>query len=299
MQLRELEWFITLTETGNMTTTAEQLNISQPTLSRALARLERKLGVKLFDRNQNRLRLNKYGEIFRAHAVRAIDEINQGEERIATLVDPDRGVVSLGFLHSFGGWLIPRLLDRYRALAPRTSFELCGGASDAVVDDVRHGRIDIGFVAPQPTADDLHWLPLGHEELGLGVPPGHAFEGRGDIAVADLMDEPMVALKVGYGLRQVTDRLCREAGFSPRIETEVTELSTLRALVAAGMGVAIIPAAQPGHPPTTPTIPFRDHAVFRQYGAVTRTHGPSGRAARRFLEFVAEQTERQQPPTSR
>ncbi|WP_327098167.1 LysR family transcriptional regulator [Nocardia vinacea] len=298
MQLRELEWFISLTETGNMTSTAEQLNISQPTLSRALARIERRLGVELFDRHQNRLRLNKYGEVFRAHAVRAVDEINQGEERIATLVDPDRGVVSIGFLHSFGGWLIPRLLDGYRVFAPRTSFELCGGAADAIVDDVRHGRIDIGFVAPRPNADDLRWLSLGREELGLGVPPGHPLEGRADIAVADLVDEPMVALEVGYGLRQVTDRLCREAGFTPRIVIEVTELSTLRALVTAGMGVAVIPTAWPGHTLATPTIPFRDRSISRQYGAVTRAHGPSGQAAQRFLEFVAEQS-RSQPDTSR
>lgn len=287
MQLRELEWFTTLAETGHMTSAAEQLNISQPTLSRALSRLERKLGVQLFDRRQNRLQLNKYGEIFRAHAVRAMNELEQGAERIATLVDPDRGVVSLGFLHSFGGWLIPQLLDRYRDLAPHTSFELRGDASDAVVDDVRHGRIDIGFVAPEPSADDLLWIPLGREQLCLGIPQGHPFEGRQAIAVTDLAQEPMVALKVGYGLRQVLDRLCREAGFTPRIEIEVTELSTLRALVAAGMGVAVVPAAQPGHRSATPTVAFRDPAVFREYGAVIRPYGPSGRAARRFLEFVS------------
>ena len=111
MQLRELEWFTTLAETEHMTEASLRLNVSQPTLSRALARLERKLGVKLFDRHRNGLQLNKYGEIFQAHAVRAMNEIDRGEERIATLVDPLRGSVSLGFVHSFGGWLIPDLLN--------------------------------------------------------------------------------------------------------------------------------------------------------------------------------------------
>lgn len=155
MELRELQWFTTLAETEHMTEASLRLNVSQPTLSRALARLERKLGVNLFDRHQNRLRLNKYGEIFQAHALRAMHEIDRGEERIATLVDPERGLVSLGFLHSFGGWLIPDLLNRYRKHAPHTSFELRGGASDAVVDDVRQGSVDIGFVAPEPAADDV------------------------------------------------------------------------------------------------------------------------------------------------
>lgn len=289
MELRELEWFVTLAETEHVTIAATRLHISQPTLSRSLARLERNLGAKLFDRQQNRLRLNKYGEIFQVHALRALGEIAQAAERITTLVDPERGLVSLGFVHSFGGWLIPDLLNDYRRIAPSTSFELNGGAADTVVDDVRKGRIDIGFVAPQPVADDLQWVPLGREDLHLGIPPGHAFEDRERIMIAELVDEPMVALKAGYGLRQVTDRLFRDAGISPRIVMEVTELSTLRALVNAGMGVAIVPAEQPGSAGTAISVPLGDPNAFRNYGAVTRLYGPSGSAARRFMQFVTEE----------
>lgn len=287
MQLRELQWFTTLAETEHITEASIRLNISQPTLSRALARTERKLGVQLFDRHQNRLRLNRYGKLYQAHALRALNELDRAEQRIATLVDPDRGSVSLGFAHSFGGWLIPDLLMRYRGVASSTSFELHGGACDSVVDSVRQGKIDIGFVAPEPAADDLVWIPLGHEALCLRVPAGHAFEGHDHIAMTDVSDEPMVALKAGHGLRQATDRLCREAGFRPRIALEATELPTLHALVAAGLGVAVVPAAPSGHPSATGTVPLSDPTAFQCYGAVIRRHGPSSQAARRFLKFVA------------
>ncbi|MCX4642036.1 MULTISPECIES: LysR family transcriptional regulator [unclassified Streptomyces] len=289
MELRELDWFTTLAETEHMTAASLRLNVSQPTLSRALARLERKVGVKLFDRHRNGLRLNKYGEIFQAHAERAMNELGRGAERIASLVDPERGSVSLGFVHSFGGWLVPDLMSRYREHAPSTTFELSGGACDTVVDDVRHGNIDVGFVAPEPVADDLEWIPLGREELCLGVPLGHAFEGRDHVTIADLTHEPMVALRAEFGLRHVMDRLCREAGFSPRIKIEVSELSTLHALVASGMGVAVVPVPRPGHAPgpVIRGIPFSDPTAFRSYGAVTRRGGPSSQAARRFVEFVA------------
>ncbi|MCX5435626.1 MULTISPECIES: LysR family transcriptional regulator [unclassified Streptomyces] len=289
MLLRELEWFTTLAETQHMTEASLRLSISQPTLSRALARLERKLGVQLFDRHHSGLRLNKYGEIFHAHAVRAMSEVDRGEERIATLVDPQRGSVSLGFIHSFGGWLVPDLLNGYRKLAPRTSFELHGAACDAVVDEVRDGTVDIGFVAPQPGADDVQWTPLGRERLCLSVPPGHALEGRDQVAIAELAAEPMVVLKTGFGLRQITDSLCGQAGFRACIAIEVTELSTLHALVAAGMGVAVVPASWPeGMPGSTAiTVPFSDPTAFRDYGAVTRRGGPGSRAAQRFLGYVA------------
>jgi LysR family transcriptional activator of glutamate synthase operon len=287
VEVRELEWFITLAETENVTSAAVQLHISQPTLSRALARIERRVGVKLFDRHQNRLRLNKYGEIFQAHALRAMRELSLGEERIRTLIDPVSGVVSLGFLHSFGGWLIPSLLDRYKSVAPSTTFELEGAAADLIVDGVRSGRIDIGFVAPQPVADDLAWVPLGREHLRLEVPAGDEFEGRESISIAEMADRPMLALGPEYGLRHVVDRLFAEAGLVPQISIESTELSTLRALVHHGSGVAIVPVPPGSQPASTTMIPIRDRDAFRHYGAVTRPGGPTGSAARSFLQFAA------------
>jgi LysR family transcriptional activator of glutamate synthase operon len=287
VEVRELEWFITLAKTENVTNAATQLHISQPTLSRALARIERRVGVKLFDRQQNRLRLNKYGEIFQAHAVRAMRELSLGEERIRTLVDPVSGVVSLGFLHSFGGWLIPSLLDRYRAVAPSTTFELEGGAADLIVEGVRSGRIDIGFVAPQPSADDLGWIRLGREHLCLEVPAGDMFEGRESISIADIAERPMLALGQEYGLRHVVDRLFAEAGLTPQISIEATELSTLRALVHHGSGIAIVPVPPGPQTMSTTIIAINDADAFRFYGAVTRREGPTGSAARSFLEFTA------------
>lgn len=288
MEVRELEWFVVLARTENVTNAATQLHVSQPTLSRALARIERQLGVKLFDRNQNRLRLNKYGEIYRAHAVRAMKELTQGEERIRTLVDPERGVVSLGFLHSFGSWLIPSLLDKYHVAAPLTSFELEGGAADAIVEAVRSGRVDVGFVAPRPNAEDLAWVPLGRELLCLEVPPNDEFAGRDSISIAEIATRPMIALGPSYGLRHVVDRLFDDAGLTPRISIEATELSTLRALVRHGSGIAIVPVPPVDQQTPTVTIPISDANAFRFYGAITRNYGPTGSAARAFLDYVTD-----------
>ena len=286
MEVRELEWFVVLARTENVTNAATQLHVSQPTLSRALARIERQLGVKLFDRNQNRLRLNKYGEIYRAHAERAMKELTQGEERIRTLVDPHKGVVSLGFLHSFGGWLVPSLLDRYHVQAPLTSFELEGGAADSIVEAVRSGRIDIGFVAPRPVAEDLAWVRLGRELLCLEVPPGDEFADRESISSAEISTRPMIALGQSYGLRHVVDRLFDDAGCIPSISIEATELSTLRALVRHGSGIAIVPVPRSDQQSPTVTVPISDANAFRSYGVITRNDGPTGSAARAFLDFV-------------
>lgn len=289
MEIRELTWFTTLAETEHVTAASEQLNVSQPTLSRALARLERRLGVQLFDRRQNRLHLNKYGEIYRAHALRAANDMHVAEDRIRSLTDPDAGVITLGFLHSYGGWLVPRMMRSYLRRVPRARFDLRGAAADSVADDVRRGRIDLGVVGPRPIADDLRWDELGRERLTLSVPAGHPLAGHERINLSDLEDEVFVALKPEYGLRQVGDELCDRAGFRPTIACETTELSTMLGLVAAGIGIALTPAARTRffEVGTIVDVPISDDSAFRAYGVVSRPQGPGGRAAQRFLDFAS------------
>lgn len=288
MEIRELQWFVALAESEHVTSAAERLNIAQPTLSRAIARLEKRVGVPLFDRQQNRLRLNKYGEVFRAHVVRAISEIDRAEQRIATLVDPDTGTIALGFLHSYGSWLVPELLAGYRRIAPATTFELRGSAADAVVDGVRHGRLDLGITSPRPAGDDLLWTPLQDEPLCLLVPAGHRLASRRRVGTADLAEEEFVALQPEFGLRQVADRLCEEAGFTARIVMECTELSTLRTLVASGLGVAVVPStgdasAQEGR---AVPVPLTDPGAFRTIGVIVPAGGPRAAVVARFYDHV-------------
>ncbi|MFJ1705810.1 LysR family transcriptional regulator [Kitasatospora sp. NPDC088346] len=288
MEIRELQWFVALAESEHVTSAAERLNIAQPTLSRAIARLEKRIGVPLFDRHQNRLRLNKYGEVFRAHAVRAISEIDLAEQRIATLVDPDTGTIALGFLHSYGTWLVPRILSGYRTLAPGTTFELRGSAADVVVDGVRRGRLDLGITSPRPAGDDLRWTALQDEPLCLLVPAGHPLAVRPRVGTAELTEEEFVALQPEYGLRQVADRLCAEAGFTPRIVLECTELSTLRTLVASGLGVAVVPSTgdEATHEGRAVRVPLADPGAHRTIGVIVPAGGPRAAVVARFYAYV-------------
>ncbi|MEU8522916.1 LysR family transcriptional regulator [Streptomyces sp. NPDC048577] len=288
MEIRELQWFVALAESEHVTSAAERLTIAQPTLSRALARLEKRVGVALFDRQQNRLHLNKYGEVFRAHAVRAISEIDRAEQRIATLIDPDTGTIALGFLHSYGTWLIPGLLAGYHAIAPATTFELRGSAADSVVDEVRRGRLDLGVTSPRPADDTLRWTPLQEEPLSLLVPLGHRLASRHRVRMAELAAEEFLALRPEFGLRQVADRLCQAAGFTPRIVMECTELSTLRSLVSSGLGVAVAPATgdASARPARTVSVPLADPGAFRTIGVIAPAGGPRAAVVTRFYEYL-------------
>src|ERR1700724_4803318 len=151
------QWFVTLAELENVTEAAEQLHIAQPTLTRMLARLERRLGVALFDRHGRRLSLNAYGQIFHEHAHRAQQELDSARRAIDDLTDPAAGEIRLGFLSSFGSIVVPRLIARFADASPRVTFTLQEGAAESLGDLVESGLVDVAVVSPQPRKPTLAW----------------------------------------------------------------------------------------------------------------------------------------------
>lgn len=287
MELRELEWFVALADTEQVTRTAERLHITQPTLSRAVHRLEKHFGTPLFDRTGKRLRLNRYGEVVRAHAARVLSEMGAAEQRVGTMLDPQRGVVSLGFVTSYGAWLVPQLVQEYREQAPSAQFLMEGGPADAVLDMLRHESVDAAFCSPQPRDEDVHWHPIAEEPLRLVVDEHHPLATAKRIALAEISGETFVALRPEFGLRQITDSLCDEAGFTPEVTIEATEVPTLWGLVAAGAGVAVLPAATRG-PLTrgTKQLIIEDPGAIRIAGFATLTTREQSPPVARFIDFV-------------
>ncbi|MGV0679181.1 MULTISPECIES: LysR family transcriptional regulator [Mycolicibacterium] len=287
MHLDELQWFVVLAETEHVTDAAAELGISQPTLSRALVRLEEQVGVLLFDRVNRRLRLNAYGHILLEHARRSISEIRSATERIAELRDPDTGTVRLAFLHSQAGWYVPDLLRRFRTEAPRVRFELFQGAAHEIVERLAGGEADLAITSPRP--EGFRWRGLYMERLCLAVPREHRLAGRTRLRLADAGAEPFVALAPDFGLRQLTDELCVEAGISPPVVFEAMEISTMEGLVAAGFGVAVVPVPRPERAePGAAYVPLSESSARRQIGLTWHADRPLPPAAARLAEFIMQ-----------
>lgn len=286
MRIDELAQFRALAAEGYLALAADALGVSQSTLSRTVAKLEQEAGVELFERRRGRLELNQYGEILLAHAVRAEDELENARARIDALRDPSGGTVSIAYVSSFGGWLIPRVVREYRALFPDIRFVLRGGTADTVLDALREGSADLAFLSPDPRDPDIEWHPLTAERLVLGVPVGHPLAGRASVTVADLDGVELVALRPGSGLRHIADAYFAAHGVVMEPVIEVTELATLRALVRDGVGAALIPdtPADPG----IVAVPLNDEASRIVGLARNRTRSESAAAAQ-FARFVREE----------
>ncbi|MGC0362448.1 LysR family transcriptional activator of glutamate synthase operon [Rhodococcus sp. 27YEA15] len=241
----DLEWFVMLAETQHVTATSDMTRISQPTLSRKLARLEKQIGVPLFDRHGRRLTLNAYGRILYDHAKPALRSLTAAQNYIEALAGPNGGTVRLDFLHSFGTWLIPRMLRNYRADHPGVHFELHQDAAALLGERVACGRSDLAVVSPEPRSAHLSWAPIAVQTLALAVPSDHRFATAATIDLIDAADESFIGMHENFGMRRILDELCATAGFTPRLVFESSELATIGGLVSAGLGVAVMPVQVP------------------------------------------------------
>jgi LysR family transcriptional regulator, transcription activator of glutamate synthase operon len=286
--LEELRWFVVLAETEHVTDAAAELSVSQPTLSRALARFEREAGAPLFDRVNRRLRLNAYGQIMLDHAQRSLAEMRSARERIAALRDPDTGRVRLAFLHSLASWYVPEQLRRFRESAPTIGFELMQGPAHEITQRVLDGQMDIAITAPRPDSSQLRWRRLYVDRLCLAVPRGHRLAGRSRVRLSAAAGEPFIALAEQAGLRQLTDQLLASDHVDPDIVFEATEIPTVEGLVAAGFGVAVIPVPRDGSVSKTVHVPLSNAGATREVGIAWDGARDLPPPAQRFAAFLSD-----------
>ncbi|TDO18319.1 DNA-binding transcriptional LysR family regulator [Mycobacterium sp. BK086] len=286
MHLEELQWFVVLAETEHVTDAAAELGVSQPTLSRALTRIEDKAGAPLFDRVGRRLHLNEYGRIMLEHARRSVAEVQTAVDRIAALRDPDTGRVRLAFLHSLANWYVPEQLRRFRESAPRIAFDLFQGPAHEVAQRIADGGADIAITSPRPDPATVVWHRLYVERLCLAVPVAHRFATRSRVSLSAAADEPFVALEKPLGLRLLTDDLWAEAGIDPEIVFEASEIPTMEGLVAAGFGVAVVPVPRDAADARVVHVPLSNSRAKREVGVAWGSDRPLGPPAERFVEFL-------------
>ncbi|MFF4704021.1 LysR family transcriptional regulator [Streptomyces sp. NPDC001288] len=253
-----LAYFAGVARTEHVTRAAQEIEVPQSTLSRAMARLEEDLGVDLFTRHGRTVSLTPAGRTFLVSVERALAEVQRAADEVRADAHPATGKVAFGFLHTMGAETVPGLLQAFRVDHPGVRFGLVQNYGEAMIEKLRAGELDLCLTSPVPDAPDLVARRLDEQRLRLVVPADHALAVRKRVRLAEAADETFVTLEPGYGLRRITDDLCKEAGFRPRIAFEGEEAETLRGLVAAGLGVALLPPPafpRPGVVELTVTAP--------------------------------------------
>ena len=288
MEWHQLEYFKSVAQMQHVTHAAERLSISQPALSRSIAKLEDELGFPLFDRSGKGIVLNRYGQIFLQHVERAMQEISEGKQVIQDLLHPNHGSVSLSFLHSLGSNVVPGLLSKFLANNPDIQFKLYQNSTNFLLDQLDAGEIDLCLCSPVNTREKIEWEPLFTEELFVIVPTGHRLAKRSSIELNEIKDEPVVTFKKNYGLRVLADQLFKEAGLSPFITFEGEEIITVAGLVEAKLGVALIPHVSGLDKSAISFLPISKPKCQRIIGMAWAKERYLSPAAQKFKKFVID-----------
>ncbi|CAM4058464.1 LysR family transcriptional regulator [Paenibacillus alkaliterrae] len=289
MELRQLHYFVKVAKKEHVTQAAEELHVAQSAVSRQIHQLEEELGVKLFVQKGRNLQLTPVGQLFLKRAEVILADLERAVIEIHEFLDPEKGEIRLGFPHSLGISLIPQVVAAFRKQHPNVKFRFKQGMYPSLIRDMIKGEIDLAFISPFP---DEHEFVCGEvlltEELYAIVPPGHRLSEVESIELQELRDEIFVLFSEGYSLRPIVWEACQDAGFTPCIGFEGEETDTIRGLVAAGMGVSLLPEMALHY--TGPLQPAKVRVtkpqVTRTIGLIRRSNEKLPHVARVFHSFL-------------
>jgi LysR family transcriptional activator of glutamate synthase operon len=289
-----LRWFQHVADGVTLTEVADLFQVSQPGVSRALSRLEVEVGTPLLAKNGRILRPTHAGAVFKRHVDALLHRLDDGLAAVNELVEPETGTVTLGFSPSFGAWLVPRLVSEFRLEHPQVQFRLEASDDAPEMSPLTRGTVDLQITGDRLPDPSVHWERLFTQPFLLAVPPGHRLAGRSELSLAEAAEEEFVMLRPSWGLRQLTDDICSAAGFAPRVAFEGHDLQVVRGLVAAGLGVAVIPSPSTDTPParmeTEHLLRLTDEGASREVGLASSRNRRLLPSAELFRQHALERS---------
>ncbi len=265
-----LRWFQQVADGVTVTEVSDIERITQSGVSRALARLEGAVGAPLLHRSGRTLRLTRAGYAFKRHVDALLHELDDGLAAVSELVAPETGTVALAFQLSLGTWLVPDLVSSFRRSHPDVRFELQQLRDELAGTATAQSRADLMITTMQPPRATMRWQRLMIEPLRLAVARDHPFADRQSIDLAEAATARFISLRRTTVLRKSADELCARAGFEPDIRFEAEDLPTVGGFVAAGLGIAIMPAPHDGSGSSSDDgvryLPIDDPLAVREIG---------------------------------
>lgn len=240
MEFEQLRQFLKVAERKNFTRAAEDLSISQPALSRSIARLEDELGQPLFDRQTRSVELTDAGRSLSSRAERILALVEDAKSEIAD--DGETGTIRVGAIPTVAPYCLPQALRGFSAAFPRASVLVTEEVTERLLEKCRQGQVDVALFALPISSPHLEVERLFEEELLLVLPPDHALAEKKRVGIEDLQAYPFVLLDEAHCLTDSVVSFCRRKSFQPLAVERTSQLATVQELVSLGHGISLIPA---------------------------------------------------------
>lgn len=241
MNLRDLQYVVALAETGHFGEAAERCHVSQPTLSAQIKKLEEYLGVALFERQPRNVTPTEVGARVIERARRVLQEAADIRELARASRDPLTGRLRVGLIPTIGPYLLPRIAMKLKRRLPKLSLMLYEYQTGPLLGKLRSGELDLAILALPADTEGLETRSLFAEAFVVAMPRDHRLAARKRIKAADLEDETLLLLEEGHCLRDQALDVCGSVRVHEEQDFRATSLETLRQMVAAGLGITLLP----------------------------------------------------------
>ena len=295
MDLRALQYFVKLADLRHFSKAADACFVSQPTLSTQIKKLEEELGVQLVERSPKMIMLTPVGEEIAARARLVLNDIDQIRSVARRSSNPAEGTLRLGLFPTLAPYFLPHVVPGVRASYPRLRLQLAEEKSEDLLVMLKSGQLDAALLALPINSEGMEIEVLFEEPFVLAVPEGHPLAAEREIALDDLKGAELLLLEEGHCLRDHALEVCTLAEAHERVDFHATSMETLRQMVAAEVGITLMPLLS-----VKPPIAATENVVLRPFAppAPSRTVALTWRSSSALSGFLQEfaATLRELPP---
>lgn len=289
MELRQIQYFIEVAKLEHVTEASYVLNVAQSAVSRQIIKLEAELGVDLFIHEGRKVKLTPIGRVFLGHMERMMSVIEKAEQEISDYLDPKRGMIRIGFPSSLAAHMVPAVVSAFRGAYPKVRFQLQHGSYRELIDWVQSGDMNLAIMGPVPTNEDqIQSDILFAENFMALLPADHPLADKSAIRLSELREDLFVLFPKEYILRDIVVVACENTGFKPKIASEGDDMDAIKGLVAAGLGLTLLPeiALLDNIPVNTVKIPIVEPEVIRDVGVITPANRELPPTEKLFYQFL-------------
>ncbi|HEX7065045.1 MAG TPA: LysR family transcriptional regulator [Bacillales bacterium] len=290
MELRQIKYFIEVAKMEHVTEAALNLHVAQSAVSRQIANLETELNVKLFEREGRNVKLTPVGRIFLEHAEIALLEIDNAVEKVNEFLNPEAGVIRVGFPNSLSANTLPAVISNFRHHYPDISLQVQQGSLHYMLQSVIKGSLNLAFVTPVPMNEkDVTGRIFFTENMVALLPYDHFLAEHEMIRLDEMRNDSFVLFRTGLRKNIILDA-CQQAGFQPQIAFEGEDIDTIKNLVAAGLGVGLLPETtiSGNLPRETVKRKISEPTVNRTVGVITPKNRELAPSEKLFFDFLSD-----------
>lgn len=294
MEVHQLRYFCAVAESGNFTRAARQAHVAQPSLSQQIIKLEAELGAKLFDRLPKSIRMTAFGKAFLPKARTILRQIGEAKTEIHEMAGLEKGEITVGVIPTIAPYLLPPLLSGFARAHPAIVINVAEEITSVLLERLHEGEIDLAVLTLPVPGDELICESLVNEPLYAVLPQKHPLASRSTVGLHEIGSEPFLLLKEGHCFRENTISACRRSRLTPNVIFESGQFATILAMVAAGMGISIVPRMARQKVAGCRFVRLEGERNQRKVGTVRLRSHFSSRAQQAFLEYLRQAAQKRQ-----